>query len=183
VAGKRYRHYSLGMKQRLGIAAALLKDAELLILDEPTNGLDPQGTREIRTLIRELHAEGATVVLSSHLLSEVEQVCTDVAVMARGKLLAQGPLEDMRQMTAPALAIEATTATAAKAGAVLTGLGLEPVAAGPAGFKVASERLATPVIVRELVQAGVELLAVTPRRQTLEDVFVELTGAGFDVDG
>ena len=76
--GKRYRNYSLGMRQRLGIAAALLQPRELLILDEPTNGLDPQGTREVRHLIQQLGREGVTVFVSSHLLSEVEQVCTHV---------------------------------------------------------------------------------------------------------
>lgn len=82
-AGKKARAYSLGMKQRLGLAAALLQPRRLLVLDEPTNGLDPQGMREIRTLVRELAADGTTVFLSSHLLDEIEQVCTHAAVMAR----------------------------------------------------------------------------------------------------
>ncbi|TBO57054.1 ABC transporter ATP-binding protein [Streptomyces kasugaensis] len=90
VAGKKARAYSLGMKQRLGLAAALLQPRELLVLDEPTNGLDPQGMREIRTLVRELAADGTTVFLSSHLLDEIEQVCTHAAVMARGRLITQG---------------------------------------------------------------------------------------------
>ena len=92
-SGKRYRHYSLGMRQRLGIAAALLRPRELLVLDEPTNGLDPQGTREVRGLLVELARGGTTVVLSSHLLAEVEQVCTHVGVMHRGRLVAQDTLE------------------------------------------------------------------------------------------
>ncbi|MFD7719999.1 ABC transporter ATP-binding protein, partial [Streptomyces sp. NPDC059814] len=93
--GKKARAYSLGMKQRLGLAAALLRPRRLLVLDEPTNGLDPQGMREIRTLVRELAAEGTTVFLSSHLLDEIEQVCTHAAVMARGRLLIQGPVADL----------------------------------------------------------------------------------------
>lgn len=94
-AGKKARAYSLGMKQRLGLAAALLRPRRLLVLDEPTNGLDPQGMREIRALVRELAAEGTTVFLSSHLLDEIEQICTHAAVMARGKLITQGPVADL----------------------------------------------------------------------------------------
>ncbi|NTW41333.1 MAG: ATP-binding cassette domain-containing protein, partial [Cellulomonadaceae bacterium] len=89
-ATKPYRQYSLGMKQRLGLAAALLQPRELLVLDEPTNGLDPQGTREVRTLVRELADAGTTVLVSSHLLSEIEQVCTHIGIMGRGRLLLQG---------------------------------------------------------------------------------------------
>ena len=83
------------MKQRLGLAAALLQPRELLVLDEPTNGLDPQGMREIRALVRELAADGTTVFLSSHLLDEIEQVCTHAAVMAQGRLITQGPVADL----------------------------------------------------------------------------------------
>ena len=97
---KRYRNYSLGMRQRLGLAAALLRPRELLVLDEPTNGLDPQGTREVRNLVRDVAAEGATVFVSSHLLSEVEQVCTHVGVMRAGVLVAQGSLQELRGATA-----------------------------------------------------------------------------------
>src|SRR5690625_2014300 len=95
---KRVRAYSLGMKQRLGIAGALLMPRDLLVLDEPTNGLDPQGTREVRNLIRSLAGEGATVVLASHLLSEIEQLCTHVGVMHRGRMVAQGSLGDLRDL-------------------------------------------------------------------------------------
>ena len=94
-ARKNFRRYSLGMKQRLGLAAALLRPRDLLILDEPTNGLDPQGTREVRGLIRELAADGATVLVSSHLLAEIEQVATHVGIMSAGRLLRQGTLDDV----------------------------------------------------------------------------------------
>ena len=94
-AGKRYRNYSLGMRQRLGIAAALLQPRDLLVLDEPTNGLDPQGTREVRHLISQLGRDGVTVFVSSHLLSEVEQVCTHVGVMSAGRMVWQGSLADL----------------------------------------------------------------------------------------
>ena len=98
--------YSLGMRQRLGLAAALLQPRELLVLDEPTNGLDPQGTREVRTLVSELAADGITVLLSSHLLAEVEQICTHVGVMHVGKLVAQGTLAELRPQPAPRVAVE-----------------------------------------------------------------------------
>lgn len=94
-AGKKAKAYSLGMKQRLGLAAALLQPRRLLVLDEPTNGLDPQGMREIRSLIRELASDGTTVFLSSHLLDEIEQVCTHAAVMAHGRLLVQGAVTEL----------------------------------------------------------------------------------------
>ena len=91
--------YSLGMRQRLGLAAALLREPRLLVLDEPTNGLDPQGIREIRELLLQLHARGTTIFLSSHLLAEVEQLCTRVGVLDRGRLVLQDQLSDLRAPT------------------------------------------------------------------------------------
>ena len=105
-ATKRYRNYSLGMRQRLGIAAALLQPRELLILDEPTNGLDPQGTREVRSLVSDLAESGVTVLLSTHLLSEVEQICTHVGVMHIGKLVAQSGLSELRARTVARIRVE-----------------------------------------------------------------------------
>jgi ABC-2 type transport system ATP-binding protein len=105
-AGRKYKAYSLGMRQRLGLASALLRPRRLLVLDEPTNGMDPQGTREIRHLIRQLGSEGTTVFLSSHLLSEIEQVCSHAGVMHRGKLLAQGTLAELRATSKPRLRVE-----------------------------------------------------------------------------
>ena len=104
-AGKKAKAYSLGMKQRLGLAAALLQPRRLLVLDEPTNGLDPQGMREIRSLVRELASDGTTVFLSSHLLDEIEQVCTHAAVMAQGRLITQGPVADLAAGTRGRLAV------------------------------------------------------------------------------
>src|SRR5262249_57713255 len=100
-AKKRYRAYSLGMKQRLAIAAGLLQPRELIILDEPTNGLDPQGTREVRALIREIATDGVTVLGSSHLLAEGEQICSHVGGIRTGRLGFQGTLEAMRAPGAP----------------------------------------------------------------------------------
>jgi ABC-2 type transport system ATP-binding protein len=182
-AGKRYRNYSLGMRQRLGLAGALLRPRELLVLDEPTNGLDPQGTREVRTLVRELAAEGSTVFLSSHLLSEIEQVCSHVAVMSRGRLVTQGSLEQLRDVAATRLVVvPAGPRDAEQAAVVLRELGL------PAPDVVAG-RLLTPLgdvasedVNRALVLAGVAVRELTVERPDLEDVFVSLTGEGFDVD-
>ncbi len=123
-AGKRVHAYSLGMKQRLGIANALLSPRELLVLDEPTNGLDPQGTREVRSLVRSLAADGATVFVSSHLLAEVEQICTHAAIMSAGRLVAQGPLEELRRDGE--MRIRLLTPDAGTACEVLLRLGMTP---------------------------------------------------------
>ena len=130
-AKKRYRHYSLGMKQRLAIAAGLLRPRELIILDEPTNGLDPQGTREVRALIRQIAADGTTVFVSSHLLAEVEQICTHVGVMRTGKLVFQGSLPELRRTGASRVSVQ--TADPEAAAKVLTGLGLADAQATEAG--------------------------------------------------
>src|SRR5580700_5430168 len=128
-AGKRYRNYSLGMKQRLAIAASLLRPRELIVLDEPTNGLDPQGTREVRGLIRRIAADGITVFVSSHLLSEVEQVCSHVGVMRSGRLVFQGPLAELRRTGATRIRVD--TGEPAWAAGVLRRLGLTgPLVAG-----------------------------------------------------
>ena len=121
-AKKRYRHYSLGMKQRLAISAGLLRPRELIILDEPTNGLDPQGTREVRALIRQIAADGTTVFVSSHLLAEVEQICTHVGVMRSGRLVFQGSLPELRRTGAARVTVQ--TADPEAAVKVLTALGL-----------------------------------------------------------
>ncbi|AGL18079.1 ABC transporter ATP-binding protein [Actinoplanes sp. N902-109] len=180
-AGKRYRSYSLGMKQRLAIAAALLVPRDLLILDEPTNGLDPQGTREVRTLVGALAAEGATVLLSTHLLAEVEQVCTHVGVMHRGSLVAQEQLGKLRADSAPQARV--LTDQPASAAEVLRRLGLTEVT------ETASEAIgrlgavAPEKVVAELVHDGVAVRGFTVQAPSLEDVFVQLTGRGFDVSG
>ena len=123
-AGKPVKAYSLGMKQRLGLANALLRPRELLVLDEPTNGLDPQGTREVRTLIRSFAADGTTVFVSSHLLAEVEQLCSHVGVMSAGSLVAQGTLDELRGPDATTVSVRTPDIDAADA--VLRSLGLTP---------------------------------------------------------
>ena len=177
-AGKRYRAYSLGMRQRLGIAAALLQPRDLLVLDEPTNGLDPQGTREVRALIQGLADEGVTVLLSSHLLSEVEQVCTHVGVMHAGRLVAQGTMDELRRSQSARVRVE--TCDPAAAVRVL----------GPADAHVDGRHVSALLgdqepekVLAALVHAGVPVRQFTVAAPGLEDVFVALTGEGFDVSG
>jgi ABC-2 type transport system ATP-binding protein len=180
-ARKRYRHYSLGMKQRLAIAASLLMPRDLIVLDEPTNGLDPQGTREVRGLIRQIAAGGVTVFMSSHLLAEVEQVCSHVGVMRAGRLVFQGPLEELRRTGAARVRVE--TAEPAAAVAVLERLGLaDPRAAGhEVSARLAGEQ--PERICAELVGAGVAVRGFGVVAPSLEELFVGLTGEGFDIDG
>ena len=180
-AGKRYRAYSLGMRQRLAIAAALLSPRELLILDEPTNGLDPQGTREVRSLITALAAEGATVMLSTHLLSEVEQICSHVGVMHLGRLVAQEPLAQLRADAVPRARVETTRAD--DAARVLRELGLEDIEVRAEEVSGVLGPLAPEKVITALVYEGVPVRGFGIVAPDLEDVFVSLTGEGFDVSG
>jgi ABC-type multidrug transport system ATPase subunit len=183
-ATKRYRAYSLGMRQRLAIAAALLAPRELLVLDEPTNGLDPQGTREVRHLVASLAQDGATVLVSSHLLSEVEQICTHLGVMSEGRLVAQGPTEELRR--GGATTVRVRTPQPAGAAAVLTRLGLVDVTARAdevAGTPRDGADVAPEAIVAALVAAEVPVRGFAVTTPSLEDLFVHLTGEGFDVSG
>jgi ABC-2 type transport system ATP-binding protein len=184
-ADKTYRAYSLGMRQRLAIAAALLQPRDLLVLDEPTNGLDPQGTREVRHLVADLAEDGATILISSHLLGEVEQICSHVGVMHAGKLLAQGTLEELRARTAPAVRLETTDP--APAIKIMKELGLGQPHSERAGdhhlVVAALGKVERAKIVPALVADGVPVLGFQVATQSLEDVFVGLTGEGFDVSG
>nr|WP_255622351.1 ABC transporter ATP-binding protein [Tessaracoccus sp. OS52] len=180
-AAKPYRQYSLGMKQRLGLAAALLRPRELLVLDEPTNGLDPQGTREVRHLIRELSAEGTTVLVSSHLLAEIEQVCSHIGIMGQGRLLAQGERSSLAAADEATLVVTTSPDHLTAAAEVLTSLGLTDVHAEGAQLQAALGARPPEEVSAALVHAGVALLGLEVRRRSLEQLFVELTGEGFDV--
>jgi ABC-2 type transport system ATP-binding protein len=187
-ARKRYRAYSLGMRQRLAIASALLVPRDLLVLDEPTNGLDPQGTREVRHLVSELAADGTTVLVSSHLLSEVEQMCSHVGVMYAGRLVAQETLAALYAGTTVSVRVRTTAAGVTGARAALTALGLAPVESEPvhrdaATVTAALGELALARVVPALVAADVPVLGFEVVSASLEDVFVELTGEGFEVSG
>ena len=177
-AAKRYRAYSLGMRQRLGIAAALLMPREMLVLDEPTNGLDPQGTREVRQLIASLGAEGVTILVSSHLLSEVEQIATHLGVMRTGTLVAQGRADELRASRRASVRL-ATPDVAAAAG-VMERMGLSDVAAAHQSVTAALGDVASEDVVAALVGAGVAVRELVVNRARLEDLFIELTGEGFD---
>ena len=192
-AGKKVSAYSLGMKQRLGLANALLMPRELLVLDEPTNGLDPQGTREVRNLVRSLAAEGTTVFVSSHLLAEVEQMCTHVAVMSVGSLVAQGTLDELRRAGQATVRVRTPDVDAALR--VLTLLGLPPKRTEPTGSPgdagepegvtaLVVTHAASPApeaIVAALVSEGVRVRGFSVDVSSLEERFVALTGEGFDI--
>ena len=180
-AQKRYRAYSLGMRQRLAIANSLLMPRDLLVLDEPTNGLDPQGTREVRHLISELARDGATVLVSSHLLPEVEQICSHVGVMYEGRLVAQGPLSELRASTVQTVRVD--TDRTEDAARVLRELGLSGLASSPGFVTAALGDVAVEKIMPNLVDACVPVLGFAVLQPSLEDVFVSLTGEGFDVSG
>lgn len=180
-ADKKAHAYSLGMKQRLGLAGALLAPRDLLVLDEPTNGLDPQGTREVRNLIRSLADDGTTVFVSSHLLAEIEQVCTHAAVMRSGRLVAQGSLDELRATGGRTLTVR--TPDVGEASAVLVRLGLSPRRDTGADVLVADlpDDVLPETVTADLVRADVRVRGVAVGGGTLEDLFVALTGEGFDV--
>ena len=180
-AKKRYRAYSLGMKQRLAIAASLLQPRELIILDEPTNGLDPQGTREVRALVREIATEGTTVFVSSHLLAEVEQICSHVGVMRAGRLVFQDTLDGLRRTGAARIRVETTDPQAAAE--VLGKVGLADTRVAEAEVSAQLGDFLPERLCADLVHAGVPVRGLATVRPSLEDLFVGLTGEGFDVDG
>ena len=176
-ARRPFRDYSLGMKQRLGVACALLGDPELLVLDEPTNGLDPAGVVEMRRLIADLAADGRTVLLSSHLLAEVQQVCDSVAVISNGRVVHDGTVASMRG----AATLRLRVAPADGGREVVSRLAGHPVETGPAGpgaavLSVPAADVDVPSVVRELVAAGIAVHEVTRTERSLEDVFLTMTG-------
>jgi ABC-2 type transport system ATP-binding protein len=173
-AADRFQTYSLGMKQRLGIAAALLKDPELLILDEPTNGMDPAGMAEMRGFIRNLGRGRRTVLLSSHLMTEVEQICDRVGVISRGTLVSEGTVDELRGRESLWLRADPLD----EAERLVRGLrGIEEVDRIDGGLRVATDVAAAPAINRALVEAGIAVGELRPERASLEKVFLELTEA------
>jgi ABC-type multidrug transport system ATPase subunit len=171
-ARDRFRTYSQGMKQRLGVASALLKDPDVLILDEPTTGLDPKGMAEMRSFIGGLGRRGRTVLLSSHLMSEVEQVCDRVGVIDRGVLVKEGSVDELRGDAVLLVRAEPLE----HAGRVVEGLpGVAAVATSDGALRVTVDPAVAPAIVRALVGAGVAVTELRPERASLEDVFLNLT--------
>jgi len=174
-ARRRYKTYSTGMKQRLGIASTLLCDPELVILDEPTNGLDPAGQHEVRALIPALAREGRSVILASHLLHEVEQICDHVAILRRGRLLHEGPVDELLNRGG---ALDVRVAEPARAAAIVSALpSVQRVCVEPEGISVVAPETCAAEISRALGGAGLYPTAMVPRHQSLEDVFLELTDA------
>jgi ABC-type multidrug transport system ATPase subunit len=171
-ARDRFSTYSLGMKQRLGVAAALLKDPELVILDEPTNGLDPAGMRDMRRLIRELGSEGRTVLLSSHLLGEVQQICDRVGIISEGRMVAEHDVEELRGQEE--LVIRA--APPAEARALLGRLfGADTIHLYDGTLRVKVEPERASEVNRALVEAGISVSELRTGERALEDVFFQLT--------
>lgn len=170
---KKVQNYSLGMKQRLGIAMALARDPKLLVLDEPTNGLDPAGIEEIRDLMIRLAAEeGITVMVSSHLLAEIERTATVLGILQRGRLIFQGSKQELVDRSLPDLLVDT-----ADPGIVARAFTQSVPTAGGHGVRIPQVPVAqTPEVVRELVTAGARIEGVRREEQSLEAVFIKLTG-------
>lgn len=178
-ADERVKRYSLGMRQRLGVARSLLADPELLILDEPTNGLDPAGIHEFRDMIRGFVAEGRTVLLSSHLLGEVEKICDQVAIVDRGRVVMQGSIEELAADGAPTILV-ATSDDRRALGLLARHRGVETAAAGPEGIRVTlhhdvQTEAASDDIGRSIIAAGLAIRRFEPGRASLEQRFLEIT--------
>ncbi|MFL6238147.1 MAG: ABC transporter ATP-binding protein [Actinomycetes bacterium] len=177
-ADDRVSAYSMGMRQRLGVAACLIGDPHLLILDEPMNGLDPAGMQDMRDMIRSLVAEGRTVVLSSHLLDEVERTCDAVAIVDRGKVIRQGPISELLAGTSVTLQIECSDPDNAES--LIAGSGLPVTAlAEHAGLAITlpagTEREVIAKVARVLINGGISVYRLQPMQTSLESWFLQVT--------
>ncbi|MBY7141897.1 ABC transporter ATP-binding protein [Virgibacillus sp. NKC19-3] len=175
VANQLTKEYSLGMKQRLGIAVSLLSNPDLLILDEPTNGLDPSGIQEIRELIKKLPASGMSVLVSSHLLSEIEQMATDVGIINNGKMIFQDSIEQLRQKRKPLLKVGVSDGSESKA--ILTRNGITSEWQNNYLWLTETEPAFVSKINAMLVQSGISVYRLEEVTRSLEDIFLELTGS------
>jgi ABC-2 type transport system ATP-binding protein len=175
-AGDRVGGYSHGMRQRLGIASALIRAPRLLLLDEPATGLDPAGMRDMRSLIHDLAGQGITVLLSSHQLAEVEELCNRVAIIRGGRVAYEGSLAELRRQSGSGYRLRTTDDERARR-VCEAQAGIEEIAADPAGgmhFRAASEA-AVGELSLALAESGALVLELSPRQATLEDLFFELT--------
>jgi ABC-type multidrug transport system ATPase subunit len=172
VGGRPVKHYSSGMRQRLGLGAAMLKHHTLVVLDEPTNGLDPNGMKEIRSVMSALVADGTTVMLSSHLLGEVEHICNRAAIVDRGRLVAQDEVSRLLAPTGRLIVYTRDTAQAVEALATLPQLTIDRRADR---IEVSTDGVPTEELNKRLVDAGVRVSELILERRTLEDVYMDLT--------
>jgi ABC-2 type transport system ATP-binding protein len=170
--GDRYKSYSLGMKQRLGVASALLGKPDLLVLDEPTNGLDPAGRNDMRHLVNSLAADGQTVLFSSHLLDEVQDLCDRVAVMSRGRLLTEASVAELRGSSSLFVRAEPADVTLSVA---MRLAGEDRVELLEDGVRLDLDAGRAPDLTRALVAAGAQVAEIRPRERSLEEVFFDLT--------
>lgn len=172
----RFRGYSLGMKQRLGVAAAMLGDPELIVLDEPTNGLDPAGMADMRALVVSLARGGQTVLLSSHLLAEVQEICDRVGVINEGRLLREATVAELRGGTVLRVRATPVERAAEVAGRVVAGAAVRRADDGV--LELSAPPDTAPAVARALVESGVDVHELRALERDLEDVFFELTGGG-----
>ncbi|HVM56886.1 MAG TPA: ABC transporter ATP-binding protein [Gaiellaceae bacterium] len=173
-AGDRVGGYSQGMRQRLGLAASLLRDPKLLVLDEPTNGLDPGGIRDMRDLIRDLAAQGMTIFLSSHLLQEVEELCTRVSVIREGRIVYEGTLAELHASRAPRYRLRTNDQSAARV-VLAADEAVHDLADEDGELVFAADEAAVLALTRRLVECGLGIAALVPETATLEHLFFELT--------
>jgi ABC-2 type transport system ATP-binding protein len=173
-ANRKFKGYSLGMRQRLGIAAALLGDPKVLVLDEPANGLDPEGIRWMRDLLKGLAGQGRTVLVSSHLLSEMELLADDVVIIAAGKLIRQGPVAEVLSSMTTIAQVRVRTPQVDALTAALSGVPGASVTPRPDGTLLVTG-VEAPAVGKAALAGGVELHELTPERPDLEGVFLELT--------
>jgi ABC-2 type transport system ATP-binding protein len=166
--------YSHGMRQRLGIASALLREPRLLLLDEPATGLDPAGMRDMRVLVRRLADEGMTVVLSSHLMPEVEELCNRVAIVRSGAIVYEGEIAELKRTAGSSYRLRTTDDDVAL-GLCTRWDGVQDVRRDGAGIRFSSSEQVVAQLSRALVEAGALILAMTPETATLEDLFFALT--------
>lgn len=172
-ADQKYKGYSQGMRRRLGLAAALLPEPDVLILDEPTNGLDPGGQHEVRRLLREFAATGRTVLLSSHILHEVQEACTHAAILRKGRVVAEGRMEDLLPAREE---IFIEVGDAPRAAAALAGMeGVRVVREEPGRLVVEAAASRAATLNRRIVEAGVDVHGLARARRGLEERFLELT--------
>ncbi|MBK7871228.1 MAG: ATP-binding cassette domain-containing protein [Saprospiraceae bacterium] len=174
-AHKISKKYSTGMKQRLGLAMALLPDPELLILDEPTNGLDPTGIREIRNILQNLNQQGKTIFLSSHLLSEIEKIATQVGIIKGGTMIFQGTIQELEALKMNNLRVNVVTQDATKAIEVLNGKYKTNITEATQFEILLEDRENLPHIIETFVNKGIKLYEVSAQKNDLEKLFINLT--------